>query len=145
MYKNFNLTDQEKREILEMHQSHGYKKPEEKLISESQATSMAQKALEAAKSGQTDKSMMDAIVNCIKSNSYSHLMVLTTGVGSSALGALAALFVSGVGAPVGMVLLAAGAIITTIEGMMTTTGSGGGSVTSELESLYNCLKTKKVI
>lgn len=27
MYKNFNLTDQERREIMEQHKSHGYKKP----------------------------------------------------------------------------------------------------------------------
>jgi hypothetical protein len=27
MYKNFNLTEQEKKQIMEMHKSHGYKKP----------------------------------------------------------------------------------------------------------------------
>jgi hypothetical protein len=27
MYKNFNLTDEERKEIMEMHKSHGYKKP----------------------------------------------------------------------------------------------------------------------
>jgi hypothetical protein len=27
MYKNFNLTDQERQQIMEMHASHGYKKP----------------------------------------------------------------------------------------------------------------------
>lgn len=27
MYKNFSLTDQERKEIMEQHQSHGYKKP----------------------------------------------------------------------------------------------------------------------
>jgi len=27
MYKNFNLTEQEKQQIMEMHKSHGYKKP----------------------------------------------------------------------------------------------------------------------
>ncbi len=27
MYKNFNLTDQERQQIMEMHESHGYKKP----------------------------------------------------------------------------------------------------------------------
>ena len=27
MYKNFNLTDEERKQIMEMHQSHGYKKP----------------------------------------------------------------------------------------------------------------------
>lgn len=27
MYKNFNLTDEERKQIMEMHQTHGYKKP----------------------------------------------------------------------------------------------------------------------
>ena len=27
MYKNFNLTDEERKEIMEQHKSHGYKKP----------------------------------------------------------------------------------------------------------------------
>ena len=115
------------------------------LVKESQADSMAQQAIAAAKSGQKDEGMMKAIRDCIKSNSYSHLMVLTTGVGSTALGALAALFSSGVGIPAGLILTAAGAIITTIEGLMTTSGSGAGSVTDELKGLYNCLKQKGVI
>jgi ssDNA-binding Zn-finger/Zn-ribbon topoisomerase 1 len=29
MYKNFNLTDEERKQIMEMHESHGYKKPVE--------------------------------------------------------------------------------------------------------------------
>ena len=145
MYKNFKISEDEKKQILEMHHSHGYKNREKKLINESAAAEMAQKAIAAAKSGQKDEPMMSAIVNCIKSNSYSHLMVLTTGVGATALGALAALFASGVGAPAALVLMAAGAVITTIEGLMTSSGSGGGSVTEELKGLYNCLKSKKVI
>jgi len=31
MYKNFNLTDEERKQIMEMHQSHGYKKPAEEV------------------------------------------------------------------------------------------------------------------
>jgi hypothetical protein len=27
MYKNFNLTEEERKEIMESHESHGYKKP----------------------------------------------------------------------------------------------------------------------
>jgi len=40
MYKNFNLTDQERREIMEQHQSHGYKKP---LNEQKQITSVPDK------------------------------------------------------------------------------------------------------
>lgn len=118
---------------------------EEKVINESQANAMAQKAMEDAKSGQKNEPMMKAIVDCIKSNRYSHLMVVTTGFGATALGALAALFSSGVGAPAALLLMSAGVIISGIEGMMTTPGSGRGSVTEELQGLYNCLKAKKVI
>jgi hypothetical protein len=31
MYKNFNLTEEERKQIMEMHQSHGYKKPAEEV------------------------------------------------------------------------------------------------------------------
>jgi len=104
---------------------------------------MARNAI--SKSKQADRGIMKEITNCITSGSYSHLMVLTTGVGATALGALAALFASGIGTAPALILMAAGVIIAGIEGMMTTSGSGRGSVADELEQLYNCLKRKGVI
>jgi hypothetical protein len=32
MYKNFNLTDEERKEIMESHKSHGYKKPVNDIV-----------------------------------------------------------------------------------------------------------------
>lgn len=139
MYRNFSITEKEKRQILEMHQSKGYKMS----LNESQADSLAKTAMQMAKSGQVDKNMKTTILGCIKSGSYSHLMILTTGAGATVLGALAALFVSGVGTLPALILMAAGVLIATIEGMMTTSGSGAGSVADELEQLYNCVNSKK--
>jgi hypothetical protein len=72
-------------------------------------------------------------------------MILTTGTGAVALGSIAALFASGVGTIPALIIAAAGAIIVTIEGLLTSEGSGSASVTSELNSLYDCLKKKGVI
>jgi hypothetical protein len=32
MYKNFNLTDEERQQIMEQHKSHGYKQPNGSII-----------------------------------------------------------------------------------------------------------------
>jgi hypothetical protein len=144
MYRNFSINAKERRQIMEMHVSSGYKKSLNESASES--TSMAQKAIQMAKSNGGDENMMEHIKNCITSGSYTHLMVLTTGAGASVLGALSVLFASGVGTIPALLLSAAGVIVVTIEGLMTTKDSGvQGSVSSEIEKLYNCLKSKKVI
>jgi hypothetical protein len=114
-----------------------------RIINENQSQDMAKNAI--SKSKQADRGIKNEIIKCIKNGSYTHLMVLTTGVGATALGALAVLFASGVGTVPALIIMAAGAIITTIEGMMTTSGSGRGSVKDELTQLYNCLKGKGVI
>lgn len=114
-----------------------------KMINESKAQEMSDNALKNAK--YADPDVKKEIINCIKNGSYSHLMVLTTGVGATALGALAVLFVSGAGTVPALILMGAGAVISTIEGFMTKGGSGAGSVTDELKKLYNCLKQKDII
>ena len=114
-----------------------------RVINENQSQVMAKNAI--SKSKQADNGIKSEMIKCIKNGSYTHLMVLTTGVGATALGALAVLFASGVGTVPALILMAAGAIIATIEGMMTTSGSGRGSVNDELKQLYNCLKKKGVI
>jgi len=116
-----------------------------RIMTESQAEALASNAMAKAKSGQGNPSVAKEIVNCIKSNGYTHLMILTTGAGATALGALAALFVSGVGTVPALILAAAGAIMVGIEGFLTSSGSGSASVTSELTDLHTCLKNKKVI
>jgi len=116
-----------------------------RIMTESQVDALASNALAKAKSGQGNPSVAKEIVNCIKSNGYTHLMILTTGAGATALGALAALFVSGVGTIPALIVSAAGAIMVTIEGYLTRSGSGSASVTSELTDLHTCLKNKKVI
>mgnify|MGYP000141163430 CR=1 FL=1 len=52
MYKNFNLTKEEREQILEQHSSYGYRKP----LNES-PSAMAAAALAKAKSGQGSKSI----------------------------------------------------------------------------------------
>jgi hypothetical protein len=116
-----------------------------RVITESQSEALASNAMAQAKSGQSNPSVAKEIINCVKNNGYSHLMVLTTGVGATALGALAALFASGVGTVPALIISAAGAIMVTIEGFLTRSGSGSSSVTSELTDLYTCLKNKKAI
>jgi hypothetical protein len=113
------------------------------LITESQAQAMAQEAMKKAKSGDVDPGVKQGILDCIKNNKYTHLMVLTTGAGAYALGAIAALFVSGVGTPLALTIMAAGAAIMLIDGFLTSkeAGLGGGSVTQELNDLHACLKS----
>jgi len=150
MRKNFNLTESEREQILNMHKKHGYGKSineqsEMGVVTESATSALVSNAMAQAKSGKSNPSVAKEIVNCIKSNGYTHLMVLTTGVGATALGALAALFASGVGTVPALIIAAAGAIMVTIEGFLTSSGSGSSSVTSELSDLHTCLKNKKVI
>jgi hypothetical protein len=116
-----------------------------RIINENKSEDMARNAI--SKSKQADRGIMKEITKCITSGSYSHLMVLTTGVGATALGALAALFASGIGTAPALILMAAGVIITGIEGILTSDelNMGAGSVSDELERLYNCLKRKGVI
>jgi hypothetical protein len=133
------MSSEEKNRILEMHK----RSVDSEMINENQSQDMAKNAI--SKSGQADKGIKNEILSCIRDGSYSHLMVLTTGAGATALGALAVLFASGIGTVPGVILMAAGAIITGIEGMMTTSGSGRGSVADELTQLYNCLKKKRTI
>jgi|688.fasta_scaffold666359_1 hypothetical protein len=109
------------------------------------ASAMAADAIAKAKSGQGNSSIAGEITNCITSNGYTHLAILTTGAGATALGALAALFASGAGTIPALIIAAAGAIMVTIEGFLTSSGSGSASVTSELTDLHSCLKSKKVI
>ena len=116
-----------------------------RIINENKSEDMARNAI--SKSKQADRGIMKEITKCITSGSYSHLSVLTTGVGATALGALAALFASGIGTAPALILMAAGVIITGIEGILTSDelNMGAGSVSDELERLYNCLKRKGVI
>ena len=111
-----------------------------------QANQMVQEAMSNAKNAKNpkNKNMMVAITNCIKENKFTHLAILTTGAGATILGSLAALFVSGVGTLPALLLLAAGVIITTIEGLLTSKEAnlGGSSVTQELQQLIGCLKKK---
>ena len=109
-----------------------------------QALQMATKAMENA-GAKADPAISKAIVDCIKSGRFTHLAVLTTGTGTFALGALTVCLASGVGTGPAILVMACGAILMTIEGLLTTSGSGAGSVTDEIESLVSCLGKKGVI
>lgn len=148
MYKNFKISDQEKKQIMEMHKMHGYKTiiNEDDASAESggsqMAMTLAQSAVDTAKSSDPDPKMKQSILDCIKNGKYTHLAVVTTGAGTYALGALAVLLASGVGTVPALVLMSAGAAILTIEGLLTGEGSGAGSVTDEMKQLMDCLKQK---
>jgi len=125
-----------------------------RIINENEAKEMADDAM--LNSAKADRGIKNKIINCINDGSYTHLKVLTTGVGTTALNALAVLL----GGPLvakgpALIILAGASIIATIKsikgkaatakGMMTTSDSGRGSVKDELKQLYNCLKGKGVM
>lgn len=109
-----------------------------------QGQQMAQDFLDQVKSGEAtpDPKIKQSILDCIKKGRYTHLSVLTTGAGATALGALALLLASGVGTLPGLVLMSAGTGIVVIDGLLTGEGSGAGSVAEEIKQLMNCLKAK---
>ena len=134
------ISNEERQRILEMHN------PNHRMVTESaeqmQANQMAQDFLDQVKSGEAtpDPSIKQGILDCLKKGRYTHLSILTTGAGATALGALALLLASGVGTFPGLVLLGAGTGIMVIDGLLTGEGSGAGSVTEEIKQLVSCLK-----
>lgn len=104
-----------------------------RLLMES-AEAMVDDAKEQMSGGNNpDKGMMDKIINCIKKNRLSNLMVLTTGAGAYALGLIAVLMGSGVGAPLSLMMM--GAILIILEGI----GIGEQSASNEVKSLLTCM------
>lgn len=89
-------------------------------------------------------SVSAAIVDCIKSNNFTHLSFLTTGAGSYALGMIAALISSGVGTIPGLVLGMAGMIIMVLDVCVSYSLDDGG-VAKEVDDLLACLEKKGVI
>ena len=108
-----------------------------------QALEMATKAM--ADSAKADPSISKSIVDCIKSGQFPHLQVLTTGAGAFTLGALTVCLASGYGTGPALCVMACGAIIITMDGFISSNGTGMGSVTVEIESLISCLKKKGAI
>jgi hypothetical protein len=153
MYKNFNLTDEERKQILESHSSHGYKKPmkdrlpfrlaEEKLSSMINE-SMAQTAIADAESkmsgGETpDPNVVNQIKQCITKKQLTSLSFLTTAAGSYALGVVALLTMSGVGAAAGGVLAIASIIVIFITGLSEKDGGLGSDPSKDVKSLLSCM------
>ena len=104
-----------------------------KLLKES-AEAMVDDAKEQMDGGnEPDRGMMDKITNCIKKNRLTNLMILTTGAGAYALGLIAVLMGSGVGAPLSLMMM--GAILIILEGI----GIGEQSVSSEVKTLMTCM------
>jgi hypothetical protein len=104
-----------------------------RLIKES-AEAMVSDAKEQMSGGdEPDKGIMDKITSCIKKNKLSNLMVLTTGAGAYALGLIAILMGTGVGAP--LALMMSGAILIILEGI----GINGQSASSEVSTLMKCM------
>lgn len=148
-----NMTEEEKNAIREQHtggmkvgSENFYKLLNSKLgdvkplVKESMDASQLAKNAMAKANDPKNVSMKQSIIDCIKNNNYTHLMILTTGAGATALGALAALFVSGFGTVPALLISAAGAIMVGIEGYLTGKGSGSDSVGEELTKLHDCLK-----
>jgi len=104
-----------------------------RLIKES-AEAMVNDAKQQMSGGdEPDKGIMDKITSCIKKNKLSNLMVLTTGAGAYALGLIAILMGTGVGAP--LALMMSGAILIILEGI----GINGQSASSEVSTLMKCM------
>jgi hypothetical protein len=156
MYKNFNLTEEERKQILEQHSAYGYRKPlnEEKLsslISESMV--QAQMAIGDAKSKMSsgekpDSNTMGQIKQCITQKQLTSLMFLTTGAGAYALGIVAILIAGGAvtggsTSVVGMVAggtLAVGSIITLfITGLSEKDGGLGADPSRDVKALLSCM------
>ncbi|MEY4573577.1 MAG: hypothetical protein RLZ10_2868 [Bacteroidota bacterium] len=107
------------------------------LIKEDAAAEAQVKNLEAkVKSGQVkaDQGTMDKIIDCIKNNNLSHLMVLTSGAGTYALGLIAVLMGSGVGIPLGLAM--SGMIMIILEMYL---DEGGTGVEEEVDALVKCM------
>ena len=147
MYKNFELTNEERKQILEQHSSYGYRKP----LNESMA--QAQSAIADAKSKMSsgekpDPSTMEEIKQCITNKQLTSLMFLTTGAGGFALGIIAMLIVggpvtAGASSVVGMVAggtLAVGSIITLfITGLSEKDGGLGANPAADVKALLSCM------
>jgi len=104
-----------------------------KLLKES-AEAMVDDAKEQMDGGnEPDKGTMDKITNCIKKYRLSNLMILTTGAGAYALGLIAVLMGSGIGAPLSLMMM--GAILIVLEGI----GIGEQSASSEVKTLMACM------
>jgi hypothetical protein len=131
--KHFILTEEEKTRIRKMHKNAILTERPTTLINES-AEAMVDDAKEKISSGdKPDQGVMDRITNCIKKNSLSNLMVLTTGAGAYALGLIAVLMGTGVGAP--LALMMSGAVLIILEGI----GINGQSASSEVKTLCKCM------
>lgn len=153
MYKNFNLTDEERKQILESHSSHGYKKPmkdrlpfrlaEEKLSSMINE-SMAQAAIADAESKMSggekpDPNVVNQIKQCITKNQLTRLGFLTTASGAYALGIIAMLISNPVGLAVGGILALSSVIVIFITGLPEDQGGLGADPAKDVKALLSCV------
>lgn len=104
-----------------------------KLIKES-AEAMVDDVEQQMNSGKKpDQDIMSQIKSCIKKHGLTNLMVLTTGAGAYALGLIALLMGSGLGAP--FALMMSGSILIILEGV----AINGKGVAEEVEKLVSCM------
>lgn len=116
----------------------------EQSMNSLQALKMATKAIESAGAGaKPDPALSKAIVDCINRGNFIHLKILTTGAGAFALGALTICFYSGVATVPAVLIMAAGAIIITLEEFAS--DEVGKSATDEIKDLISCLQKKGAI
>jgi len=79
MYKNFKLTDEERKQIMEMHQSHGYKKPlNEDMdssvdIEQPKEETPADKVEDVVNSNQQFQNSIDAIIGALSDEEKAEL------------------------------------------------------------------------
>ena len=102
-----------------------------------ESQSLVDKAEQIMSTGQkADPSVMSKITGCIKREGLTHLAILTTGAGAYALGLIAAVFGSGVGAP--LVIALSGACLIILAGI----GIEGKGVADEVNRLLSCYNGK---
>ena len=146
MYKNFELTNEERKQILEQHSSYGYRKP----LNESMAQAAISDAKSKMSSGEKpDSNTMGQIKQCITNKQLTSLMFLTTGAGAYALGIVAILIAGGavtggsssvVGMVAGGTLAVSSIIVLFITGLSEKDGGLGSDPSRDVKALLSCVK-----
>jgi hypothetical protein len=137
MNNNFILNEEEKSRILKMHKDASSR---HYLNESAQAQSMINNIKSRmAKGEKPDPNTVAKIKECITKKQLNSLMFLTTGAGAYALGVIAMLTMSGVGAIAGGVLALSGTIVLFITSLSEKDGGLGSRPDEDVKALLSCM------